>query len=39
MSEAGRKPPVFCEAAFIASEIIDSGFEFDAGEMFYNEFK
>ena len=39
MSETGRKPPVFSEASFIAGEILDSGFEFDAGEMFYNEFK
>ena len=39
MSETGRKPPVFGEAAFIANEIIDSGFEFDAGQMFYTYFK
>ena len=39
MTETGRRPPVFCEASFIASEILDSGYEFDAGEMFYNKFK
>lgn len=39
MSETGRKPPVFGEAAFIASEIIDSGYEFDAGKMLYNHFR
>ena len=39
MSETGRKPPIFSEAAFIAGEIIDSGLEFDAGKMFYNHFK
>lgn len=39
MSETGRKPPVFSEASFIASELIDGGYEFDAGELFYNQFK
>jgi len=39
MSETGRRPPVFSEASFIAEEILDSGFEFDAGAMFYNRFK
>jgi F-type H+-transporting ATPase subunit gamma len=38
-SEIGRKPPVFCEAQFLAQEILDSGFEFNMGEMFYNKFR
>lgn len=39
MTETGRRPPIFSEASFIASEILDSGYEFDAGEMFYNKFR
>lgn len=38
-SEIGKKPPQFCEATFIAQEILDSGFQFDLGEMYYNWFK
>lgn len=38
-SEIGRKPPVFCEAVFLAQEILDSGFEFNMGEMYYNTFR
>ncbi|CAH3142227.1 unnamed protein product [Porites evermanni] len=38
-SEIGKRPPLFCEATFIAQEIIDSGFQFDLGEMYYNWFK
>lgn len=38
-SEIGKKPPQFCEATFIAQEILDSGFQFDMGEMYYNWFK
>eukprot|EP00794_Sanderia_malayensis_P006241 gene6241-6959_t len=39
MTETGRKPPVFSEAAFIAGELLDSGYEFDAGQILYNKFK
>jgi len=39
LNEVGKKPPVFPEASFVAQEIIDSGFQFDIGEMFYNQFK
>ena len=38
-SEIGKRPPLFCEATFIAQEIIDSGFQFELGEMYYNWFK
>ena len=39
MTEVGRKPPVFAEASFVAQEILDSGYEFEVGEMHYNFFK
>merc|ERR1712002_624588 len=38
-SEIGRLPPQFGDAAKIATAILNSGFEFDAGKMYYNEFK
>ena len=38
-SEVGRRPPLFTEAAFIAQQILDSGYEFESGEIVYNEFK
>ena len=39
MNELGRKPPMFEEASFIAEQILDSGYEFDSGELMYNKFK
>ena len=39
MNELGRKPPIFEEASFIAEQVLDSGYEFDSGEMMYNKFK
>jgi len=39
MNEMGRKPFIFEEAAFIAQGILDSGIEFDHGEIYYNQFK
>jgi len=39
MSELGRKPPLFEEAAFIAEEVLTSGYEFDVCKMYYNKFK
>lgn len=39
MTELGRKPPLFEEAAFIAEQVLDSGYEFDVCKMFYNKFK
>jgi len=38
-SEIGRLPPQFGDASKIASNIINSGFEFDSGKMLYNQFK
>merc|ERR1711931_227656 len=38
-SEIGRLPPQFGDASKIASAILNSGFEFNAGKMYYNEFK
>lgn len=37
--DIGKKPPVFYDAAKVACEIINSGYEFDFGEMYYNTFK
>merc|ERR1739844_220217 len=39
VSEVGKKPPVFPEASFVAQEVLDSGFQFDLGEMYYNFFR
>ena len=38
-SEIGRLPPQFGDASKIASAIMTSGFEFDHGRLFYNQFK
>jgi len=38
-SEIGRLPPQFGDAAKIATAILNCGFEFDAGKLYYNEFK
>jgi len=38
-TELGRKPPLFEEASFIAEETIESGYEFDVGEIVFNKFK
>merc|ERR1719312_1720371 len=38
-SEIGRLPPQFGDAAKIATNILNSGFDFDQGKMYYNEFK
>lgn len=38
-SDVGRRPPVFSEASYIAQQILDSGYEFESGEIVYNEFK
>lgn len=38
-SEIGRLPPQFGDASKIASNIMNSGFEFDSGKMLYNQFK
>ncbi|XP_066924329.1 ATP synthase subunit gamma, mitochondrial-like [Clytia hemisphaerica] len=38
MNELGRKPPLFEEASFVAEQVLDSGYEFDSGEMMFNKF-
>jgi len=38
MTELGRKPPLFEEASFIAEQVLDSGYEFETGEMLFNKF-
>merc|ERR1711997_1052158 len=38
-SEIGRLPPQFGDASKIATAVLNSGFEYDAGKMVYNEFK
>merc|ERR1711994_825024 len=38
-SEIGRLPPQFGDASKIATNILNSGFDFDQGKMYYNEFK
>ncbi|CAB4058609.1 ATPeF1G [Lepeophtheirus salmonis] len=38
-SEIGRLPPQFGDASKIASNIMQSGFEYDVGRLMYNKFK
>ena len=35
----GKKPPNFNDAALITEQILDSGFNFEVGTMYYNVFK
>lgn len=37
--EVGRKPPTFTDASIIASELLDSGYEFDQGSILFNRFR
>ncbi|XP_072529617.1 ATP synthase subunit gamma, mitochondrial isoform X2 [Salminus brasiliensis] len=37
--EVGRKPPTFTDASIIATELLDSGYEFDQGTVIYNRFR
>ncbi|CAL8242280.1 unnamed protein product [Merluccius merluccius] len=37
--EVGRKPPTFSDASIIASEVLNSGYEFDQGSIIYNKFR
>lgn len=39
LNEFGRKPPMFEEAAFVAEQVLDSGYVYDTCKMFYNKFK
>jgi len=38
-NDFGKKPPVFDDATAVANAILDSGFEFDRGQLLYNKFK
>lgn len=38
-TELGRLPPRFSEATLVAQSIFESGIEFDAGKIHYNQFK
>jgi len=37
--EVGRKPPTFCDASIIASALLNSGYEYDQGSVFFNRFR
>jgi len=37
--EVGRKPPTFTDASIIATEVLNSGYEFDQGSVIYNRFR
>uniref|UniRef100_UPI00398F6B02 ATP synthase subunit gamma, mitochondrial isoform X1 n=1 Tax=Pristiophorus japonicus TaxID=55135 RepID=UPI00398F6B02 len=37
--EVGRKAPTFGDASIIASELLNSGFEFDKGSIVFNKFR
>lgn len=37
--EVGRKPPTFSDASIIATELLNSGYEFDQGSVIYNRFR
>ncbi|KAM4037588.1 ATP synthase F(1) complex subunit gamma, mitochondrial isoform 3-T3 [Anomaloglossus baeobatrachus] len=37
--EIGRKPPTFGDASVIASELLNSGYEFDQGNVVFNRFR
>jgi len=37
--EVGRKPPTFSDASIIATELLNSGYEFDQGSVIFNKFR
>ncbi|XP_034019474.1 ATP synthase subunit gamma, mitochondrial isoform X2 [Thalassophryne amazonica] len=37
--EVGRKPPTFGDASIIATDLLNSGYEFDQGSVIYNKFR
>ncbi|XP_053170071.1 ATP synthase subunit gamma, mitochondrial isoform X2 [Scomber japonicus] len=37
--EIGRKPPSFGDASIIATELLNSGYEFDQGAVYFNRFR
>uniref|UniRef100_A0A5S6QP87 F-ATPase gamma subunit n=1 Tax=Trichuris muris TaxID=70415 RepID=A0A5S6QP87_TRIMR len=39
VNEIGKKPPTFQDARCIATEILNSGYDFDQGTIYFNRFK
>jgi len=39
INEIGRQPPTFNDARTIAAAVLDSGFEFAQGDIYFNQFK
>lgn len=37
--DIGRLPPVFADASVVSQEILDSGYEYDHGSLYFNKFK
>jgi len=37
--DIGKRPPVFDDAARVALELLQSPYEFDFGELYYNVFR
>uniref|UniRef100_UPI00358E23A4 ATP synthase subunit gamma, mitochondrial n=1 Tax=Myxine glutinosa TaxID=7769 RepID=UPI00358E23A4 len=37
--DVGKKPPTFGDASMVASALLDSGYEFDQGTMYFNRFR
>lgn len=37
--EVGRKPPNFGDASIVATELLNSGYEFDQGSVIFNRFR
>jgi F-type H+-transporting ATPase subunit gamma len=39
VKELGRKPPTFSDASEVAQAIMNSGYQFDSGSLYYNHFR
>ena len=37
--DIGRLPPTFADASVVAQEIINSGYDYEHGTLFYNKFR
>ncbi|KAG8005506.1 ATP synthase subunit gamma [Nibea albiflora] len=37
--KVGRKPPTFADASIVATELMNSGYEFDQGSVIFNRFR
>ena len=38
-NEIGRLPPQFGDASKVANAIVNAGFEYDSGKLYFNRFK